>query len=346
MTTSDPLIAVVVVNWNGLEDTRECLQSLLAQTYTNYVIHVVDNGSANGEAEQLAAEFGTRIVLHRSPTNLGFTGGNNLPMAQILAAGQAEYIALLNNDAAAAPQWLAALARDARAHPATGVFASRMLFYDRPNIIENTGVVLLTSGEAMPRHRGCSLSAGRQRSRPIGACGGAVMYRSAMLAEIGLFRDEFFANFEDVDLSLRALARGWDVLYVPDAVVRHKLGRSIAKVRGEAFLLRSQRNLLHAYWVNLPWQVLLANLPWQIVSHAALLGLGTLFGQRQMARVVWQSRVALWRERATIRRARAALAPHRRGGWFRIWWRQRWFVHAYVRSFLDVVVLRRRRFFE
>ncbi len=346
MTASDPLVAVVVVNWNGLEDTRECLRSLLAQTYANLVVHVVDNGSANNEADQLAAEFEARIVLHRSPTNLGFTGGNNLAMHSILAEAKATHIALLNNDATADPQWVEALERAARDDPATGVFASRMLFYDQPSVIENTGILLLTTGEAMPRHRGRSLRAGLHSSRPIGACGGAVLYRASMLREIGLFCDEFFVNFEDVDLSLRALARGSDVLYVPTAIVQHKLGRSIRKVRGEEFLLRSQRNLLMAYWVNLPWQVLLANLPWQILGYSLLLGLGSLCGQRQMARVIWKSRVAMWRDRAAIWRARAALAPHRRGGWFRIWWRQSWFVYAYVRSFLDVVVLRRRRFFE
>ena len=194
-------IAVVVVNWNGLEDTRECLRSLLAQTHANLVVHVVDNGSANHEADQLAAEFDARIVLHRSPTNLGFTGGNNLAIRSILADGRATYVALLNNDATADPQWVEALERAARDDPATGVFASRMLFYDQPSVIENTGILLLTTGEAMPRHRGCSLQAGRRASRPIGACGGALLYRVSMLREIGLFRDDFFVNFEDVEVA-------------------------------------------------------------------------------------------------------------------------------------------------
>ena len=114
----------------------------------------------------------------------------------------------------------------------------------------------------------------------------------------------------------------------------------------EAFFLRSQKNLLEAYWINLPWQVLLLNVPAQILSHLCLLLVVPLCGQRLMARVVWKSRLAFWSDFRRILESRRAFWGRKHGAWRRIWWRQRNFVPAYARSFLDVVVLRRRRFFE
>jgi GT2 family glycosyltransferase len=340
-------VAAVVLNWNGLDDTVEAVESLLQQDHEELVVHVVDNASANGEADQLERRFGARIVLHRNDTNLGFTGGNNVAMRAAIADPDVEHVVLLNNDAAADPDWVRRLVECAAADETVGVVASTMVFWDRPDVIENTGTLLLHSGEAMPRQRGRPAAAAVLASAtPIGACGGAVLYRARMLREIGLFQDDYFANFEDVELSLRALATGWDVRFAAEARVRHKLSRSIAKIRDEAFQLRSQRNLLWANWTRLPWPALLLNLPAVVTGHVFLLLLAPFVGQRQMARVIWRSRVAFCRERRAVLAERRRFAPLRCSGWWRIWWRQSSFVPYYWRSFVDVVVRRRRRFFE
>ncbi|MEZ5987633.1 MAG: glycosyltransferase family 2 protein [Planctomycetota bacterium] len=339
-------VSVVVLNWNGHDDTVDCVESLLAQEPGPLEVWVVDNASEGGEADRLSARFGDRIRLLRNDANLGFTGGNNVAMRRVLDEGRAEWVALLNNDAVAEAGWLAALHAAGAAEPGTGVLASKMLFHDDPGRIENTGVVLLTSGEALPRDRGRPAGARPRPDRPIGACAGAAMYRCAMLREVGLFRDEYFANFEDVELSLRALARGWDTRYVPGARVRHRLSRSIRKVRDEAFLLRSQRNLLHATWTCLPAQVLALNAPWILFGLLCQLLLAPLVGQRLLARVIRRSRLELWRRRGEIRAARRELAPLRRGPWLRFWWRQRNPLPAYLASFWAIVVRRERRFFE
>lgn len=343
-----PRVAVVVLNWNGLDDTIEAIDSLLAQDYGDEVaIHVVDNASDNGEAAALLARFGDGITLYENGDNLGFTGGNHTAMRPLVDGGEVDYVALLNNDAAADPAWVSALVECAETDPAIGIVASTMLYFDDPTVIENTGVVLLRSGEGMPRDRGKPAAHAERANRtPIGACGGAVLYRATMLREIGLFEEDFFANFEDVELSLRALARGWDVRFEPRAKVRHKLSRSIDKVRDEAFMLRSQRNLLWANATRLPWQALLLNLPAILVAHIALLLLAPFVGQRQMARVIWRSRVQLWRDRGEVLAERRRFRPLRRAPWHRIWWRQSGFLPYYVRSFLDVVVRKKRRFFE
>lgn len=346
--THVPAVAAVVLNWNGLDDTLQSVESLLGQTGRERIsVHVVDNASENAEADAIERAFGARIVLHRNTENLGFTGGNHTAMRAALADPDVDYIALLNNDAVAEPDWISQLVRCAATDPRIGIVASTMVFFDHPEVIENTGVVLLTSGEGMPRDRGRpATTAARSTPTPIGGCGGAVLYRAAMLREIGLFEEDFFANFEDVELSLRALASGWDVRFAEAARVRHKLSRSIRKVRDETFLLRSQRNLLWANATRLPWQVLALNLPAILLGNTAVLALAPLFGQRQMARVIWKSRLALWRDRRAILAERRRFRPLRRGPWSRIWRRQSSFLPYYLRSFWDVVLVRRRRFFE
>jgi len=341
-----PRVAAVTINWNGLDDTLGCVRSLLAQSHPGLEVHVVDNGSAGGEADALAEAFGERIRLHRSRENLGFTGGNNLVLRPIVERDEADYVVLLNNDAEAEPDWVERLVAAAEAEPGVAMCASHMLFFDHPEITENAGTDLLTTGEAVPRGRGRASWRNERPGRPLGACGGAVLYRVAALREVGVFRDDFFANFEDVDLSLRALVCGWECVYVPEARVHHRLNRSIRKVRDDAFRTRSVRNLTTAYWVNMPLAVILLNAPWLVFTYAAVPVLALLLGQRDLCRILCAARGRVWRERRAILSARRALHHHRRGNPLRLWWRQRSFVWTYFRYFVDVVLLRRRRYME
>lgn len=341
-----PLVAVVVVNWNGLEDTCECLRSLLAQTWPRVEILVVDNGSANGEADAIEREFGTQVRLFRHAHNLGFTGGNNPPMRLALEEGRARYIALLNNDAFAEPTWLERLVTAAEADEDGGLFASHMVFVSDPERTENAGTAILTTGEAIPRGRDRPRSEFDTPATLLGACGGAVLYRAALLHELGTFRDDFFANFEDVDLSLRCAATGHFTRFVPGAVVRHRLNASIAKVRNDDFRVRSVRNLSTAYWINMPRTVILLNAPWLILSWFLVPLLAPLLGQFDLARILVRGRVRTIGECRSIWRERRRLRPMRRGNPLRIWWLQRSCVRVYLGFLVQVVLLRRRRYME
>lgn len=337
-----PLVAAIVLNWNGLADTRAAVGSLLAQSWPRLQVHVVDNASAGGEADALEREFGGRVRLWRNDHNLGFTGGHNPLLRRLLAGGEARYVALLNNDALAAPDWIERLVEAAERDAAVGVCASLMVFREDPATVENAGIVMLRTGEAIPRGRGARASAYGRQCELLGACGGAMLLRTAALRELGVFRDEFFLNFEDVDLSLRLVAAGWRCRYVPGAVVRHGLNRSIDKVRDEAFRVRSIRNMSVTYLVNMPWQVLLLALPWLCVSWLlAPLG-AALVGQPRFARVLVLGRLRTLREWRTLLRDRRALRPLRRGSWWRMFWMHGSSARLYARFLRDVVVLRRR----
>jgi GT2 family glycosyltransferase len=335
-----------VLNWNGLADTREAIRSLQAQTYRDIEIWVADNGSANDEAGQLEREFGDSIRLLPNGANLGFSGGNNTAIAQILAEGRADHIALLNNDASAAPDWIERLVAAAETHPEAGVFASHMVFFGDPHVTENAGIELLTTGEAIPRGRHRPVAEFTQPCRLLGACAGAALYRVSALRAVGTFRDDYFANFEDVDLALRFVVTGRECRFVPFAFVRHKLNTSIRKVRDDAFRLRSVRNMTHSYWVNAPWLLVLLNLPWHVVSWLLVPPLALLAGQRDLARVLVGGRMAALRQWRTLLADRRALRPLRAANAFGLWWRQRSCFTPYWRYLVDVVLLRKRRYME
>jgi len=343
---NDPKVAVVVLNWNGFSDTVSCIESLLAQNYANLEIHLLDNGSENDEAHRLETEFGSKIILHRTEKNLGFTGGNNLVIEEILKSKETAYVALLNNDAIAHTDWVSSLVRCAGKSPKIGVVASMTLFFDQPDRIENAGVDILSTGDAVPRGRNRRPEFFSRETPLLGASASAVLYSCGMLRQIGIFRCDFFANFEDVDLSLRAITCGWDCIYAPGAKVSHKLNQSIRKVRDDSFHIRSLRNLAWASLVNLPLPILVMNLPWAILRDLFAICLAPLFGQKKIARIIWHARRRIWRERGQIIYERHRLDNRRRSSWWWIWLCQKSFLPTYLGFFWQALVLRRREFMQ
>jgi GT2 family glycosyltransferase len=220
-----PLVSVIVVNWNGLAYLPDCLGSLAVQSYPAMEIVVVDNGSTDGSVEYLRGSHGSRVRLVESPANLGFAGGNNLG----IRAAKGAYIALINNDAAADARWVEALVDAAESDSRIGMCASKIYVWDRPGVLDGAG--FLVSGDGIGRGRGRLEPDREEFAREEDALlpsGCAALYRRAMLDQIGLFDEEFFAYCEDTDLGLRGRIAGWRCRYVPGAVVRHRYSGSTA----------------------------------------------------------------------------------------------------------------------
>ena len=316
-------VPVVVLNWNGFDDTVECVESLLVQRDVRVEVHVVDNASANDEAARLEERFGGAIRVWPVAENLGFTGGNNLVLRELIERRELEWVALLNNDARADADWLASLLAGSHA-PDIGLIQGPIVFDSDPELVENCGVELLTTFDTLPRLRGTRAGTWGPARDVIGVCGCAPLLRVAMLREVGLLREDFFANHEDVELSLRALRRGWRARFVPGARVHHKLSRSIARVRGREFDERSLRNQLWAVLANLPLAVLVLNLPWALLRDLAIHLAAPIVGRGALLGMLWRSRLRLWRERSTWLAVRRSHRKHKgRVPWWRIWWRQR-----------------------
>jgi GT2 family glycosyltransferase len=272
-----PDISVAVVNWNRREYLRACLTSLAGQRGAQFEVIVVDNGSSDGSAEMARSEFGVRVIANAA--NLGFCAANN----QAFGAARGEFIALLNNDAEAAPDFLANLRQAFDAAPDIGMAAAKVLVWEDPRRIDKVGHLIYPDGQN--RGRGTGEIDSGQFDR-IEEClwpdGCAAIYRKAMLDAIGGFDEDFFMFGDDAELGLRARIAGWHCLYVPSAVVRHHRGASLGVGSTERiFLIERNRVLLAAKLF--PWSLLLLN-PYYFALRLAS-GLAAAAGEKgEMAR--------------------------------------------------------------
>ena len=149
-----PRLAVIILNWNGLKDTRECLESLRKTDYSNYQIFLVDNGSKGNDAEILKKEYGDFIAVISNETNLGFAEGNNVAIREALEDAEVKYVFLLNNDTTVEPDFLteavkAAIGdRRSAINGKIGMVATRMVDYYRRDEVDSLGVRLTRGGLA------------------------------------------------------------------------------------------------------------------------------------------------------------------------------------------------------
>ena len=198
---------------------EECLDSIEKQTFSDFEVIFVDNGSSDGSADWVRSRYGQWVRVIRNSTNLGFAEGNNIGIR--IARGK--YIVALNNDTVADPKWLEELVKPAEADPSIGMFLSKILSYSRPTIIDATGELL--SRDGLNRARGQFEEDHGQYDSDVEifyppGCG--ALYRKTMLDEIGLFDEDFFAYGEDTDLGLRGRWAGWRCIYIPQSIIYHK----------------------------------------------------------------------------------------------------------------------------
>ncbi|MCE5310117.1 MAG: glycosyltransferase family 2 protein [Acidobacteriales bacterium] len=259
MSNSASDISVVVLNWNRKDLLRSCLESLERQRGVHFEVIVVDNGSRDGSAEMVEEVFirpgRLRLRLIRNSVNLGFCAANN----QGIAEARGGFIALLNNDAEADPEWLTTLRGAFDERPRVGMAASKILSYDDPGKIDKAGHLIYPDGQNRGRGTG-EPDDGRydRREEVLWPDGCAAMYRRAMLDEIGGFDEDFFAYGDDAELGLRGRIAGWTCLYEPKAVVRHRRGSSLGIESTRRMVLIERNRVLLAAKL-FPWSLLWLN---------------------------------------------------------------------------------------
>ncbi|MGW9112870.1 glycosyltransferase family 2 protein [Microbacterium sp. NPDC055683] len=244
-------ILVVVLNWNGIADTEECLDALSRQTQPHDVL-VVDNGSGPDDVRRLRAREGA-MRLRLEPENLGFAGGVNVGIRLAQYEGY-DAVALLNNDALPEPGWLAALAatlEDEDASIVTGLLVRRSDDAAVAGTIDTAGDGLSVWGMPYPQHRGEPREAAPAAGEVFSASGGASLYRVEVFDAIGLFDETFFAYFEDIDVGFRARLAGYRIVYTPEAVAHHRIGATSGRIPGFT---------VHQSFQNLPL-LLVKNVP-------------------------------------------------------------------------------------
>ena len=224
-------VHVVVVSWNARQTTLGCLENLRASLPRDAVVHVVDNGSADGSADAVAAFAETAdslsVVLHRRDANLGFAGGANIGIQAALDAGS-EWVLLQNNDAVIDPGTVPAFLEAAERHPTAGLFGGR-IYRDRAADVLWCCGVRMGWAPNLARLRGHGQSgAGRyQREEVVGSLTGCgLLVSRAVFESIGLLDESWFVYVEDADFCARAVKAGFRCVYVPTAVFEHAGGGS------------------------------------------------------------------------------------------------------------------------
>jgi len=247
-----PLVTVVVPTLAADEALSACLESLAGQRFRDFEVVVVDN-SGRGAVRQSAG-----VSMLAPERNIGFGAAINLAARQ----SGAKFIATLNDDAVASPEWLEALVQTARTNPCAGMFASQVRLSETE--LDSAGMLLCADGSS--KQRGHGRAPARFSEEALFPSGSAALYRRELFAELGGFDDDYFLYCEDTDLGLRALWAGWRCAYVASAVVYHRYSHSAGRVSPlKAYLV--ERNRLFTAVKNLPGRMLWKVLPWSAARY-------------------------------------------------------------------------------
>jgi GT2 family glycosyltransferase len=283
-----PLVSVVIPNYNGAALLEGCLKSLMLQTYSSMEIIVVDNASRDHSVE-LVRQLLPGAVLLVQKQNLGFAGGANAGAR----AAKGEWIAVLNNDAEVAEDWLAECVAAVNRHPQAAFLACRILCFENRNIVYSAGDCFLRAG--IGYRRGQELPDCDDYRKDIeifSACGCAALYRKSAFDAAGGYDECFFAYFEDVDLCLRMRTLGYRGFYVAGAKAYHRGGATSGGEFSPLAVRLRTRNSVLTLIKNLPVQilwrctpmVLLAQLSWK----SRVLANGRLLSYlRGLAGILW-----------------------------------------------------------
>jgi len=260
-----PKVSLVVVNYNGRQYLRECVRSLLATSYPNFDVVLVDNGSSDGSVDSLGGLLqDPRIRVLRLRSNLGYGRACNLGADQ--ASG--EILAFLNNDLVFRNDWLDSLISVFRRDPTVGAIQPKLVMRDDPKRLDAAGGFIDIFGCAHER-RGVSIA----WPNPDGvfyAKGAAIAVPSNLFSRLGRFDEDFFLYYEETDLCWRIWLSGHRVLYVPDSVVFHvRAGttRSPDRARAVDMYTMARVNRFRMILKNYEAKYLLAFMPVILLNH-------------------------------------------------------------------------------
>lgn len=263
-------VAVIIPNWNGAHLLPTCLESLTAQTYRDFEILLVDNGSTD-ESLALVRKEHPEVRIVEMQENGYFAGAVN----EGIRRSDGEIVVLLNNDTEADPKWLEQLVGALDRNPWATSAASKLRLFDRRNVIHSAGDYFGRNG--LPGNRGVWEEDRGQFDDKIevfGACGGAAAYRRTLFDEIGLFDEEFVAYCEDVDLNFRAQLRNHRCVFAADAIVYHRLsatggGPFASYYTGRNFVRVLVKDVPGRFWRRYGFRILAGQMgvTWESLRH-------------------------------------------------------------------------------
>lgn len=263
MQKQNPLISVIIVNYNGKLVLPKCLASLEAQSFRNFEVIIIDNGSLDDSLGLIPyVRYPLRII--ELGKNTGFAYANNRGIE--LAKG--DWVALLNSDAFPESDWLENLVAATELYTDYSFFTSNQRCYNKPSYYDGTGDVYAINGRAYRRDYMASVKdTERHDGEVFGACAAAALYKKEILEEVGGFDEDYFCYFEDVDLSLRLRLMGYKCLYVENAKVFHVGAASSGSKDSDFAVYYGRRNLTWTFLKSMPMPYMLLFLPYHIVFN-------------------------------------------------------------------------------
>ncbi len=259
-----PRVSVCILNWNGKELTRDCLSSFKDVTYPDFKLLVVDNGSTDGSVEYIKQNY-PQVDLLALSENLGFAGGNNAGFQQI-KHHDSKYVIFLNNDTTVEPHFIEHLIGPLEDDPQAGTTVPKIYYADDPERIWYAGGrVNLWLG--MIAHIGIresdesDYSVSRETDYATGCC---FCIRTELFTTLGGFDETYAMYGEDVDLSLRLIAKGKTIVYVPQAKVWHRVSASIGGAFSKDKLkrkLKAHLKLIRRFASPIQWVTIVCFLP-------------------------------------------------------------------------------------
>ena len=266
---SDPLqsIGIIIVNFNGGEYLRNCLDSLIGQDHPANSIIVVDNASTDGSIDCIQDDYPS-IQLMRQGANIGFAAANNIGFD---ALSDCQWAVTLNPDTLVQKDWLKVIREAIHKYPKIDMFSCRLVDLTDPDKLDGTGDCYHLSGIVWRRDHGAPSSISRTLDEPIFApCGAAAVYRLEMVRKVGGMDTDYFCYNEDIDLGFRMRLMGAQCLHIDSAVVFHA-GSGITGKDSDFTVYHGHRNLIWTYVKNMPGYLLWITLPLHLAMNLIVL---------------------------------------------------------------------------
>ena len=265
-------VSVVIPNYNGMAYLDGVLSSLECQTFRDFEVILVDNGSADGSTSFAAASYPWVRVIEL-PDNYGFSRAVN----EGIKASAAEYVLLLNNDTEVEKDFVNEMLSAIKRHSNAFSCAGKMVQFNDRDKLDDAGNYYCALGWAFARGKGKSIHTYDQEEQVFATCAGAAIYRREFLDKTGYFDEEHFAYLEDLDVCYRARIMGYENWYAPKAVVYH-VGSGTSGSRYNQFKTRYSSNNIYLIYKNMPVLQIILNLPFMIPGFVVKILFFTLKG--------------------------------------------------------------------
>ena len=292
-----PHISVVIVNYNGGDRLRRCLSALSRQAYKDFEVIVIDNSSSDSSLEKAkAANFDFKLI--NAESNLGFAAGNNWAVRY----AQGQWLAFLNPDAYAAPDWLAELVEASKRYPWADAFGSTQVNEADTSLLDGSGDVYHPFGVVYRGHYNWPVEKLPKEGECFAPCAAAALYRRSVFDMLGGFEQSYFCYCEDIDLGFRLRLAGGRAVQAACAKVYHE-GSGVTGKRSDFTIYHGHRNRIWTYYRCTPLPLLIPTAPFHIIFNLYLLVRFTLEGHaRPYLRALIDATMGLPAQNASRRR--------------------------------------------